>query len=62
MSYTVIGLAVGLVLGLTAAFGGFGAMALVALLGALGALVGRFLDGQLDLAALGGGPRDRGPR
>jgi hypothetical protein len=62
MNLTVIGLAVGLVLGLTAAWGGFGAMAIVTLLGALGALVGRFLSGQLDLSALGGGARDRGPR
>ena len=62
MNLAVIGLAVGLVLGLTAAFGGFGAMAIVALLGAFGALIGRFLDGQLDLSALGGGARDRGPR
>ena len=57
---TMIGLVVGLVLGLAAAFGGFGALAIVALLGAVGALVGRFAA-QLDLSALGGA-RDRGPR
>jgi hypothetical protein len=62
MQLTVIGLAVGLVLGATAAWGGFGAMAIVALLGALGALIGWFLDGQLDLSALGRSARDRGPR
>jgi hypothetical protein len=62
MNLTATGLAVGLVLGLAAAWGGFGAMAIVALMGALGALVGRFLSGQLDLSALGGGERDRGPR
>lgn len=62
MKLTLIGLAVGLVLGVAAAWGGFGAMAIVALLGALGALIGRFLDGQLDLSALGGRVRDRGPR
>lgn len=45
---------------MTAAWGGFGAMAIAALLGALGAFIGRFLGGQLDLSALGGGPRDRG--
>lgn len=61
VSCTVVGLAVGLVLGFAAAFGGFGALAIVALLGALGALVGRFVDGKLDLSTLGGG-RDRGPR
>lgn len=62
MSSTVIGLAVGLALGFAAAFGGFGALAIVALLGVLGALAGHFLDGQLDLSALTGGARDRGPR
>lgn len=61
VSSTLVGLAVGLVLGFAAAFGGFGALAIVALLGVLGALVGRYLDGTLDLSALGGG-RDRGPR
>lgn len=61
MSSTMIGLAVGLVLGLAAAFGGFGALAIVALLGAIGALIGRFADGQLDLSAFGAG-RDRSPR
>lgn len=62
MNLTLIGLAVGLVLGLTAALGGFGAMAIVARLGALGALIGRFFDGQWDLTALSRGARNRGPR
>lgn len=61
MSTTMIGLVVGLALGFAAAFGGFAALAIVVLLGGLGAVVGRFLDGQLDLSALTGG-RDRGPR
>lgn len=59
MNSTVIGLAVGLALGFAAAFGGFGALAIVVLLGALGGLTGRYLDGQLDLSSLLGGPRDR---
>ncbi|MDQ3885738.1 MAG: hypothetical protein M3308_01660 [Actinomycetota bacterium] len=59
MNSTVIGLAVGLALGFAAAFGGFGALAIVVLLGALGGLVGRYLDGQLDLSNLIGGARDR---
>jgi hypothetical protein len=62
MSSTMIGLAVGLVLGFAAAFGGFAALAIVALLGALGAVAGRAIDGQLDLSALGGRAGDRGPR
>lgn len=62
MSSTMIGLVVGLVLGLAAAFGGFGALAIVALLGVIGALVGRFMGGQLDLSALVGSARDRNPR
>lgn len=62
VSPTVVGLAVGLVLGCAAAFGGFGAMAIVALLGALGALVGRFLEGKLDLSSWGGGGRGGGMR
>lgn len=58
MKYTPLGLLTGLVLGLAAAFGGFGAFLLVLVLGTLGLLVGRFLDGKLDLSALSG--RDRG--
>ncbi|SEF38438.1 hypothetical protein SAMN05421837_12169 [Amycolatopsis pretoriensis] len=58
MTSTHLGLLTGLVLGLAAAFGGFGAFLLVLVLGALGLLVGRYLDGKLDLSALSG--RDRG--
>ncbi|MFC5061899.1 hypothetical protein [Actinomycetospora atypica] len=54
VSNTVLGLAVGLVLGVTGAFGGFGAFLIVLVLGALGLLVGRLLDGQLDLDGLTG--------
>ncbi|ASU81360.1 hypothetical protein CDG81_22495 [Actinopolyspora erythraea] len=62
MNATIIGLAVGLVLGLVAAFGGFLAFIIVALFGAAGFLVGRFLDGQLDLSRLSGVAQDGGPR
>jgi len=55
---TQLGLLTGLVLGLAVAFGGFGAFAAVAVLGAIGFLVGRYLDGKLDLSQLSG--RDRG--
>ena len=61
MSNSVLGLVVGLVLGLAAAFGGLGAFLIVLVLGAIGFGVGRWLDGQLDLSALSGSSgRDRG--
>ena len=52
MSLTQLGLAVGIVLGLAGAFGGFSAFAIVVLFGALGLVVGRVLDGRLNLRAL----------
>ena len=61
-----LGLIVGLVLGIAGAFGGFSAFVVVLLLGAIGLLVGRYLDGQLDLSefsersGLTGRGRDRG--
>lgn len=58
MNHTHLGLLTGLTLGLAAAFGGFWAFLLVLVLGVAGLLVGRFLDGKLDLSALSG--RDRG--
>lgn len=59
----ILGLATGLVLGLAAAFGGFGAFLLVLFLGLLGLIVGRVLDGDLDLTPyLGGRRRDRSDR
>jgi 4-amino-4-deoxy-L-arabinose transferase-like glycosyltransferase len=58
MTATHLGLLTGLALGLAAAFGGFGAFVIVLILAALGLLVGRVLDGKLDLSQLSG--RDRG--
>jgi nitrate/nitrite transporter NarK len=58
VSSTHLGLLTGLVLGIAAAFGGFGAFLVVLVLGALGLLVGRVLDGKLDLSQLTG--RDKG--
>lgn len=58
MSATHIGLLTGLVLGLAAAFGGFGAFLVVFVLGAIGLLAGRCFDGKLDVSQLFG--RDRG--
>lgn len=60
MSNTVLGLLLGLTLGIVGAFGGFGAFLLVLVLGVLGFLVGRLLDGQLDLDGLTGRGRSSG--
>jgi hypothetical protein len=59
---TPLALLTGLALGFAAAFGGFGAFLVVLVLGTLGLLAGRWLDGRLDLSALTGAGRDRGPR
>jgi uncharacterized membrane protein len=58
MTPTQLGLLTGIVLGSAAAFGGFGAFLVVLLFGAVGLLVGRVLEGKLDLSQLTG--RDRG--
>ncbi|MGW3720245.1 hypothetical protein ACWD8L_24505 [Streptomyces sp. NPDC005133] len=58
MTSTQMGLLTGLVLGLAAAFGGFEAFLIVLVLGTVGLLVGRYLDGKLDLAQLTGRDRD----
>lgn len=55
----LIGLLVGLVLGLAGAFGGFGAFVLVAVLGAVGFLVGKVLQGQIDVSSYLPGGNDR---
>lgn len=52
MSRVTVGLFVGLILGLTAAFGSFGAFMIVVVFGAVGLLVGMVLEGRLDLQAL----------
>jgi TM2 domain-containing membrane protein YozV len=59
MNATQTGLLAGLALGLAGAFGGLGAFLIVLVLGAIGLLVGRALDGQLDVNALLGRGRDR---
>jgi hypothetical protein len=53
----VVGLAVGMTLGFAGWFGGFRAFLLVAALGAVGWVVGRLLDGGIDVRELLG-PRD----
>jgi nitrate/nitrite transporter NarK len=59
MNATQTGTIVGLVLGFAGAFGGFGAFLIVLVLGAIGFVVGRVLDGQLDVGAVLGRGRDR---
>ena len=60
MNATQIGLLAGLVLGTAGAIGGFGAFLVALLVGAIGFIVGRVLDGELDLGSLGRGRgRDR---
>ena len=59
MNSSQIGLLTGLVLGLAGAFGGFTAFVIVLVLGAIGFVVGRVIDGQLDVSAVLGRGRDR---
>jgi len=49
MTRTIFGTAVGIVLGLTLAFGNFGAMLIVAVFGAIGFGVAKLLAGDVDL-------------
>ncbi len=51
MPRTLVGLLVGLALGFALVFGSFGDMLVVALLGAVGFVVGKVLDGDLDLSS-----------
>jgi hypothetical protein len=60
MNATTLGLMTGLALGFAGVFGGFGAFLIVLVLAALGLLVGRVLDGKLDVSQLTGVGRDRG--
>ena len=59
MSATAMGILAGLVLGVVAVFVGFGAFLIVALLGAVGFVIGRAVEGKLDIAALFGRASDR---
>jgi hypothetical protein len=49
----------GFLLGFAGAFGGLGAFLIVLVLGVIGLIVGRVLDGQLDINAVLGRGRDR---
>jgi hypothetical protein len=59
MNATHTGLLAGLILGAAAAIGGFSALLIALLLGVIGFVVGRVLDGELDLGELLGRGRDR---
>lgn len=61
--WPLVGLAFGAALGFAGAFGGFGAFFIVLFLGAVGFLVGRAIEGNLDVRQLfssaGAGRRPR---
>ncbi len=57
MSVSGIALFVGLLLGLVAAFGTISQFLLVVLFGLIGLIVGRILEGKLDVGQLLGRPR-----
>lgn len=60
MNATTTGLLTGLILALAAAIGGFTGFLLAVVLGATGLLVGRVIDGELDLSqVMRGRGRDR---
>ncbi|MDT7745830.1 MAG: hypothetical protein QOE59_4908 [Actinomycetota bacterium] len=59
MSATTVGLFVGLILGVAAAAGGLVGFFIALVLGILGLVVGRVLDGELDLTQFTGRGRDR---
>ncbi len=61
MSPSVIGLFAGLLLGLAVVLGGFEAFAICLLLGAVGFVIGRVVEGQVDLGALLGSSARRRP-
>ena len=59
MSRITTALFVGLVLGVTAAFGNFGSFVVVLLFGAIGLVVGMVMDGKIDPRAMIGKATDK---
>ncbi|GAB3684035.1 hypothetical protein [Saccharopolyspora tripterygii] len=59
MNGTQTGALAGLILGLAAAAGGFTGFLIALVLGAIGLLVGRVLDGELDVGDVLGRGKDR---
>ena len=49
MNRTSLATITGLILGLALVFGSFGEMLIVALLGAIGYVIGKIIDGELDV-------------
>jgi hypothetical protein len=56
---TQTGLLAGLLLGVAGASGGFVAFIIALVLGAIGLVVGRILDGELDISGVLGRGKDR---
>ncbi len=52
MNTTTLGLLAGLALGLASVLDGFSGFAITAVLGAIGLIVGKVIDGELDLGNL----------
>ncbi|ABW10235.1 hypothetical protein MXD62_23670 [Frankia sp. Mgl5] len=59
MRSSALGLIAGLVAGLALAFGGFGEFLIVLLFGALGLIVGKLVDGEIDLSRFDRGRFDQ---
>ncbi|MFF0295068.1 hypothetical protein ACFYS8_28330 [Kitasatospora sp. NPDC004615] len=53
MNLALVGMLAGMALGFAGYFGGFAAFLLVAALGAVGFVVGRLVEGDLELGELG---------
>ncbi|MFD4660944.1 hypothetical protein ACFWP2_35610 [Kitasatospora sp. NPDC058444] len=53
MNLAIVGLVVGMALGFAGYFGGFAAFLLVAVLGLVGFVIGRLLEGDIELGELG---------
>ncbi|MEV4558882.1 hypothetical protein AB0K51_18100 [Kitasatospora sp. NPDC049285] len=53
MNLALVGLLAGMALGFAGYFGGFAAFLLVAALGAVGFVVGRLIEGDIELGDLG---------
>ncbi|TDC95071.1 hypothetical protein E1161_05395 [Saccharopolyspora aridisoli] len=59
MNATQTGLIAGLILGTAAAIGGFSGFLIALLIGVVGLVVGRILDGELEVGDLLGRSKDR---
>ncbi|GAA2152222.1 hypothetical protein GCM10009760_48520 [Kitasatospora kazusensis] len=62
MNLALTGLLVGMALGFAGYFGGFAAFLLVGVLGVVGFVVGRLLEGDIELSELGDLLRNRDRR